>query len=187
MISGEITKWSEHKISGQTVLTVGSEELLFLQRLELQSGTTIDSLIKVRIGLRSIPDVKMVVLRGYSVFKTNHGQCFLTLSQNGALHKILVAISDQNCLTIACERLGGYICPHCSVLFIDGTKTKQHVASMHIGPIKCDRCSEYQVDKMHQKIHMKNCFFVCGIEGCSLEHSTLFAANNHVKKYYKSL
>ena len=187
MISGDIRNWKENKISGQIVLTVGTEDLLFFQRIEVQNGAFANSMIKVRIGLRSIPDQKMVQLIGYCPFKTDHGQCILTLSKNGDLHRILVAISDQNCLTLACESVGGYICPHCSVLIRDGTKTKLHVASMHVGPIKCDRCSEPQMDKMQLKIHLKKCYFVCGIEGCSIEHSTLFAANNHRKKYYKSL
>ena len=50
-------------MSGQKFVTVGTEELLFIQSIKNEDKVLIDSLVKVKIGQRATSDKNMEILR----------------------------------------------------------------------------------------------------------------------------
>ena len=138
-------------MSGQKFVTVGTEELLFIQSIENEDKVLIDSLVKVKIGQRATSDKNMEILVGYASLKANNKHSILTLSKNGAF----LALGNKKCLILLYDRVGGYICSHCSCLFGTGPKCKEHSNSMHMGPMKCERCGDFQEDRKMYIMHLQ--------------------------------
>ena len=177
-------KWNEHIDEG--VLTVGSQDLFYVQKFENNDGYNY-SLVKTKIGIRLSNDDRDVLL-GSSVLKTNNNSTIFTLSKNGAWHRILTLQASENCKFLSSEATKGYICPHCHTkLLRDIFSTKEHISRMHFGPVLCQRCKTPKRDMKYLKEHQKNCFYVCGVIGCSLLHKDELSAVNHKKRYMKSL
>ena len=115
------------------------------------------------------------------------GWTLLTLSKNGALHRLKQHEDDKFGLDLKADKLEWYICCHCLHIFRNIHNVREHSGNVHIGPARCSMCGAVKEDVLELRLHRQMCGYPCGVHGCNLHHKTMESAQHHLKQFNKTM
>ena len=176
VIIGQLKNWREDQKTG--LLTVGSEDLFYLNAIDVNEH----ELIRVKIGVKISDDDEKNISSGFSIIVVDESPIMISISRNGAVYPIRMQVNGVGFVSLTPQRMICYLCFLCLGKYKCSRKLTDHVSRQHHGPVLCDVCGTEQLDCHELKIHKNNCFFDCGVPGCNLMHKKRNVALNH-KKY----
>ena len=153
---GILSHWQE--LSSVKVLTTGNEQVLYLQRLSVNSETLEEGFELANIGKNTSSSQKNDKLIGLSYLREGTGDFIVGLSGGGCLYRMKREGNEESCVSLTTQKTIGYICRYCLAQFLGKIDLDRHIGRLHIGPVVCPMCSNTMQDVAELNAHKINCF-----------------------------